>query len=376
MASRPLSGVTVVDLTINLAGPYASLVLRDLGARVIKIEPPTGDDSRDWPPYIDGTGTAFAAFNRGKESVTIDAKTPAGRDRIHALVARADVFIESLRPGKAAALGLGWEDLETVNPRLIYCSVNAFGDTGPMSGAPGFDAIVQAYSGIMDLTGHPEAEPSRVGAAMIDVGTGMWAAISILAALAAPPHERGGRIQTTMLGSAVAFLQHHLAAVRLAGAVPARLGTAQHNFAPYQALHARDRMVMVGVNSDRMWRRFCDAIGDDGQLADDERFAHNAARVEHREAMVARIEELTTRLEADELVARLAAAGVPTSAVRPVTELRDRPAARGPRPVGRDRRRPRAAPGPRRGRRRAARHDPRARRTHRGGAGRAGAAYR
>jgi CoA:oxalate CoA-transferase len=321
MASSPLSGVTVVDLTINLAGPYASLVLRDLGARVIKLEPPSGDDSRDWPPYVDGVGTVFAAFNRGKESVAIDAKTEEGRERIHALVARADVFLESLRPGKAAALGLGWADLEAVNPRLIYCSVNAFGDQGPMSGAPGFDAIVQAYSGIMDLTGHPDAEPSRVGAAMIDVGTGMWAAISILAALAAPARERGGRIQTTMLGSAVAFLQHHLAAVRLAGAVPARLGTAQHNFAPYQALHARDRMVMVGVNSDRMWRRFCDAIGDDGGLADDPRFAGNTARIEHREALVERIEELTTRFDADVLVQRLVAAGVPVSAVRPVTEL-------------------------------------------------------
>jgi CoA:oxalate CoA-transferase len=322
MVSSPLHGVTVVDLTINLAGPFASQVLRDLGARVIKVEPPTGDDSRTWPPYVDGVGTVFAAFNRGKESVAIDAKRPEGRELLHALVARADVFLESLRPGKAAALGLSAADLEAVNPRLVYCSVNAFGDEGPMSGAPGFDAIVQAYSGIMDLTGHPGADPSRVGAAMIDVGTGMWAAIGILAALAIPDRERrGGRVQATMLGSAVAFLQHHLAAVRLAGSTPTRLGTAQHNFAPYQALHTRDRMVMVGVNSDRMWARFCAAVEDDGRLADDPRFGSNAARVEHREAMVARIEELTSRLGADELVKRLTAAGIPASAVRPVTDL-------------------------------------------------------
>jgi crotonobetainyl-CoA:carnitine CoA-transferase CaiB-like acyl-CoA transferase len=322
MVSSPLSGVTVVDLTINLAGPYASLVLRDLGARVIKVEPPTGDDSRGWPPAVDGVGTVFASFNRGKESVAIDAKRPEGRELLHALVGRADVFIESLRPGKAAALGLSWEDLEAVNPRLLYCSVNAFGDAGPMAGAPGFDAIVQAYSGIVDLTGHPDGDPSRVGAAVIDVGTGMWAAIAILAALANPdPDQRGGRVQATMLGTSVAFLMHHLAGVRLAGSIPTRLGTAQHNFAPYQALHTRDRMVMVGVNSDRMFRRFCTAVEDDGRLADDPRFAGNDGRVEHREALVARIEELTTRLGADELVERLGAAGVPASVVRSVTDL-------------------------------------------------------
>jgi crotonobetainyl-CoA:carnitine CoA-transferase CaiB-like acyl-CoA transferase len=326
MVSSPLSGVTVVDLTINLAGPFASQVLRDLGARVIKVEPPAGDDSRTWPPYVDGVATVFAAFNRGKESVVIDAKRPEGRELLHALVKRADVFLESLRPGKAAALGLAWEDLEPLNPRLVYCSVNAFGDEGPMSGAPGFDAIVQAYSGIMDLTGHPDGDPSRVGAAMIDVGTGMWAAIAILAALSHPdPDRRGGRVQATMLGTAVSFLQHHLAAVRLAGSVPTRLGTAQHNFAPYQAVHTRDRLVMVGVNSDRMWQRFCAAVEDDGRLGDDPRFAGNAARIEHRDALIGRIEELTSRLGADELVERLSASGIPASAVRPVNDLADDP---------------------------------------------------
>lgn len=325
-ASRqPLAGVTVVDLTVNIAGPFASLVLRDLGARVIKIEPPHGDDSRAWPPFVGDTGTAFVAFNRGKESVVIDAKRSAGRDLVRRLVEGADVFLESLRPGKAAALGLAWEDLEPVNPDLVYCSVNAFGDTGPMASVAGFDAIVQAHSGIMDLTGYPDGDPCRVGAAVVDVGSGMWAAISVLAALLEPNRaRRGGRVQTTMLGTALGFLMHHVTAARLVGATPQRLGTAQHNFAPYEAIHAADGLVMVGVNSDRMWRRFCEAVGCPA-LADDDRYRSNAGRLAHRSAMVADIERATTDHQAEDLVDRLSAAGIPASQVRPVTALVDDP---------------------------------------------------
>jgi CoA:oxalate CoA-transferase len=317
--------MTVVDLTVNLAGPFASMVLSDLGARVIKIEPPYGDDARVWPPVVGQTGTVFIALNRGKESVAIDAKTPAGRELICRLVERADVFMESLRPGKAAALGLDWEDLRSINPGIVYCSINAFGDVGPLARAAGFDAIVQAYSGIMDLTGYPDGDPCRVGAGVIDVGTGMWAVINVLAALLEPdPDRRGGRVQTTLLGTAVGFVMHHLAAARLAGAVPRRMGTAQHNFAPYQAIHASDAMVMVGVNSDRMWRRFCDAIGA-AALAQERRYATTAGRIANRAEMIRRIEEVTCQMTSVELVDSLTTEGVPASAVRPVTALLDDP---------------------------------------------------
>jgi CoA:oxalate CoA-transferase len=322
MVTSPLSGTTVVDFTHNIAGPFASLVLRDLGARVIKVEPVGGDDARTWPPFVDGVGTAFAAFNRGKESIAINAKAPEGREQQHRMVERADVFLESMRPGKAAALGLGWEDLERINPRLVYCSINAFGDEGPMATAAGFDAIIQAYSGIMDLTGYPDADPCRVGTATIDVGTGMWSALAIMGALMEPdPARRGGRVQTTMLGTAVSFMMHQIAATALAGQSPTRIGTAQHNFAPYQAVHTRDRMVMLGVNSDRMFERFCQAIGDDGRICADSRFDSNAGRMANREAMVEQIESLTLEMSAPELVERLSAVGIPASEVRTVSDL-------------------------------------------------------
>lgn len=317
----PLDGTLVADCTTNIAGPFASLVLSDLGARVVKVEAPDGDASRHWPPSVDSQTTTYTALNRGKESVVLDARTPAGRRAIEELAARADVFLESMRPGKAEALGLGWEQLRHRNPALVYASVNAFGDTGPMSGLPGFDAIVQAYSGIMDLTGRPDGEPNRVGAAVIDVGTGMWTAIAVLGALLDRRAGGGGRrVQATMLGTAASFLAHHLASVRLAGVVPHRLGTAQHNFAPYECVRASDRPVMVGVNSEDMWRRFCEAV-DDGRLAGDARFADNRGRVEHRGALVAQIEALTCGLTADELVGRLTAAGIPAAVVRGVADL-------------------------------------------------------
>jgi crotonobetainyl-CoA:carnitine CoA-transferase CaiB-like acyl-CoA transferase len=319
-----LQGVTVVDFTTNIAGPFGSLILNDLGARVLKVEPPRGDDARYWPPLVEGNGAPFIALNRGKLSVAIDAKRSEGRAVVLRLVEQADVFLESMRPTKAAELGLAWEDMREVNPHLIYGSVNAFGDEGPLAGHAGLDAIVQAYSGIMDLTGYPDGQPCRVGTAILDVGTGMWAAMSVLAALLQPKQERGGRIQTTLLGTAVAFLIHHLTAAQLAGTKPQRLGTAQHNFAPYQALHAEDGLVMVGVNSDRMWRRFCSVIGSP-RLRDDPRFTTNSDRLAARDELIAAVESRTRRLSTSHMVESLQEAGIPASTVRPITSLLDDP---------------------------------------------------
>jgi len=322
----PLPGITVVDLTVNIAGPFTTLVLRDLGARVIKVEPPPkGDHSREWWPSADGVSAVFSSMNRGKESVVVDAKSAAGRHLLHDLIAGADVFVESMRPGKADALGLGWEELRELNERLVYCSVNAFGDSGPMAGVAGFDAVIQAYSGLIDLTGYPDAPPSRVGGAVIDVGTGVWAALGIVAALMQRAADGRGRlVPVTMLGTGIAYLMHHLTSVRLTGVVPTRIGTAQHNFAPYQAIQAKDRMVMVGVNTDQMWRRMATAIGRE-ELADDPRFATNPDRIRNRDELIAEIEAAIAEVEADAVMESLMERGIPVSVVRPIDQVAEDP---------------------------------------------------
>ena len=318
----PLDGVTVVDLTVNIAGPSATLMLADLGARVIKVEPPGGDISREWTPRDEqGVSTVFSAFNRDKESIVIDAKTAEGRRDIRRLVADADVFVESMRPGKAAALGLGWEELSALNERLVYCSVNAFGDVGPLAGVAGFDAVIQAYSGLMELTGYPDGEPARVGGAVVDVGTGTWAALGVVAALLQRERDgRGRRVQMTLLGTAIGYMMHHLLSARLAGVEPKRLGTAQHNFAPYQAIRAADGMVMIGVNSDPMWRRATLAL-DAEHLMEDPRFVDNGSRNRHRPALIAEIEACIAQMPADMVVERLMQATVPASVVRSIGSL-------------------------------------------------------
>ncbi|MET0451971.1 MAG: CaiB/BaiF CoA-transferase family protein [Mycobacterium sp.] len=321
MMPRPLEGIVVLDVTVNIAGPSATQILSDLGARVIKVEPPGGDVSRRWAPQADGIATVFSAFNRGKESVVLDGKRAEGRELLHRLARDADVFVESMRPGKAAGIGLGWHELHELNPRLIYCSINAFGDAGPMAGVAGFDAVIQAYSGLMDMTGYPDGEPARVGGAIIDVGSGMWAALGILVALRQRDRDgQGRRVPVTMLGTAVGYLMHHLTSAHLAGVEPTRLGTAQHNFAPYQAMRAADQMVMIGINSDAMWGRAAKALGAP-HLATDARFATNSARVANRSDLVSSIEATIADMTACEVVERLAGVQVPASAIRSVGDL-------------------------------------------------------
>jgi len=323
LPGKPLVGVTVLDLTSNIAGPSATLILADLGARVIKVEPPGGDASRSWYPQSDDESAVFAAYNHGKQSIVIDAKSEGGRALLYRLAQRADVFVESMRPGKADELGLGWPQLSTINPRLIYSSVNAFGSEGPMASVAGFDAVIQAYSGLMDLTGYADGAPARVGGSVIDVGTGMWAAIEILAALLERQQTgRGSLASTSMLGTATSFVMHHLASVWMAGVVPQRQGTAQHNFAPYQAIKAADGMVMLGVNTDAMFRRAVTALGADA-LADDERFRTNGGRMSFRDELIAALEEVTQTQSRYDVVERLMSAGVPTSVVRSISDLAD-----------------------------------------------------
>jgi crotonobetainyl-CoA:carnitine CoA-transferase CaiB-like acyl-CoA transferase len=318
-----LSGLRVVDLTSNVAGPFGTLILRDLGAEVIKVESPAGDTVRAWPPFMpDGRSTTFAALNRGKRSVAIDLKDPDGRELVVDLARTADVLVESMRPGVLDRLGLSWDVLHAANPRLVYTSISAFGGVGPLADRPGFDAIIQAYSGILNLTGEPDGPPVRVGTGLIDMGTGMWAALATVAALRQREVTgEGARVSATLLGTAVGFLFHHLASIELAGVVPGRLGTAQHNTAPYEAIPASDGFVMVGAANETLWQRFCDALHDDGRLRDSPLFATNADRVRNRGRLVELAGELAADLTTDELAARFEKAGVPASAVRDTAEL-------------------------------------------------------
>ncbi|HEX5118405.1 MAG TPA: CoA transferase [Pseudonocardiaceae bacterium] len=318
-----LSGVTVVDLTSNVAGPFCTLILRDLGATVWKVEPPdTGDVVRRWPPFTDdGVSTTFAALNRGKQSVCVDLKTDAGRAAFLAMIGTADVLVDSVRPGSLEKLGLTAEALAARNPDLVRARISAFGASGTRAGAPGFDAVIQAYTGLMDLTGYPDQPPARVGTGLVDFGTGMWAALGVLAALLDRQRGRqGADVSTTLFGTAVGFLMHHLASVELAGVVPARIGTAQHNTAPYEAIAASDGLVMVGVTGPALWQAFCTAI-DDPALAEDPRYADNGRRVAARGELHERIETVTRAMTTEELAGRLTRTGVPCSPIRDVAEL-------------------------------------------------------
>jgi CoA:oxalate CoA-transferase len=320
----PLSGVLVVELASNIAGPFTGLILRDLGARVVKIEKPQGgDDIRAWPPYRDGISAPFAALNRGKESVAVDVSTHAGRDVMHSLVARADVFVQSLRPGTADRLGLGSEALMALNRMLVYCSISGFGRSGPRGGDAGFDAIVQAYSGLMNLTGHPDGEPARVGTGVIDFGTGLWAAVGVLATLQRrAATQMGGEVEATLLGTGVGLMMHHIASVTMTGVVPGRAGTAQHNSAPYEAIRAKDALVMIGVTNESLWLRLCQAL-DCEPLLKDGRFSTNTNRIANRDDLVDLLSDAVAHVSAAEVVNTLRASGVPASEIRSIADLPD-----------------------------------------------------
>jgi CoA:oxalate CoA-transferase len=317
-----LSNVTVVDLTANLAGPFSTLIMHDMGARVIKIESPrTPDPVRQWPPFSGTESSTFAALNRGKESIALDLKHTSGQEIFEKLVLSADVLVQSMLPGAVERLGLSFERLSEMNPRLVYCDISAFGNTGELAGQPGYDAVLQAYSGIMNLTGEKDGPPVRVGTGIIDFGTGMWAAIGVLGALLQRQATgRGSHVETTMLATAVGFQPHHIASVTMANVVPKRLGSAQHNSAPYETIRTSDGLVLVGAANDAIWRRLCVAIGNP-ELLELPQYSSNAERVKNRDALVKDIERSIGDTTAKALLASLSVASVPASIVRSVADL-------------------------------------------------------
>ncbi|WP_230631131.1 CaiB/BaiF CoA transferase family protein [Sphingomonas sp. Leaf37] len=326
---HPLAGLKVLELARILAGPWAGQVLADLGAEVIKVESPAGDDTRTWgPPFVyndDGTRDAayFHACNRGKTSLVIDFTTPEGQARVRALAADADVLIENFKVGGLAKYGLDYASLAGVNPRLVYCSITGFGQDGPYAPRAGYDFIVQGMSGMMDLTGDPDGAPQKIGVAMADITTGLYAVIAIQAALAMRERTgRGQQIDMALLDTMTGVLANQAANYFASGVSPARVGNSHVNVCPYAVFETADGWFILAVGNDGQFRRFCAVVDLD---ASDPRYATNALRLEHREPLFAAITQATRRFRRDDLLARLDAAGVPAGPINSVAQALNDP---------------------------------------------------
>jgi crotonobetainyl-CoA:carnitine CoA-transferase CaiB-like acyl-CoA transferase len=323
----PLSGLKVVELARVLAGPWAGQVLADLGADVIKVESPDGDDTRQWgPPFIehaDGSADAayFHATNRGKRSIAVDFRSPEGQAIVRALARRADILIENFKVGGLRRFGLDYQSLARENPRLIYCSISGFGQDGPYAHRPGYDFIIQAMGGIMDLTGAPDGEPQKSGVAFADIFTGLYATIAIEAALIARTHSgKGQHIDMALLDTQVGVLANQAMNYLVSGRAPRRLGNAHPNIVPYQAFPVADGHVIVAVGNDGQFRSLCAVLGVPA-LADDARFATNRARVAGRDVLVPILAERTAAFPRAGLLAALEAAGVPAGPINTVADV-------------------------------------------------------
>jgi crotonobetainyl-CoA:carnitine CoA-transferase CaiB-like acyl-CoA transferase len=323
----PLDGIIVADLTQNVAGPFCTQTLGDMGADVVKVERPgRGDDARAWgPPFWAGESTIFLAFNRHKKSLAIDLKREGGIDVLKRLVERADVFVQSLRAGVIEELGLDFAAATRLNPRLVYCSVTAFGTEGPLAAQPGYDPLMQAYGGLMSINGHPGQEAARVGTSIIDMGTGMWAALGIVAALR--ERDRTGRaveVTTALFETALTWISYQAAGYFGDGVVPQPQGSGIAMVVPYQAFPTADGQAMVAAGSDALFQRLAEALGDSA-LGTDPRFADNPGRVRNRQALVAAISAHTRRLETADLLDRLRLAGVPAAPILSVDRVLEEP---------------------------------------------------
>ncbi len=319
----PLSGLTVVDLTRVLSGPYCTMMLGDMGARVIKIEQPgRGDDTRGWgPPFVAGESAYFLSINRNKESLTLDLKNPASRRILESLLDRADVLVENFRPGTMERLGLSYVEVAKRWPRIVYGSISGFGQTGPRRDEPGYDAVIQAEGGLMSITGDADGPPFRLGVAIADIVSGMFAAQGITFALLARERTgRGQQVDVGMLDATAALLTYQAGIYFATGNTPGRMGNRHPTIAPYETFPASDGDFVVAVGNDEQWRRFCGAIGA-RDLEEDERFATNRGRVSHYDVLRPRLAETLRVKTRAAWVGALKAAGVPCGAVREIAEV-------------------------------------------------------
>jgi crotonobetainyl-CoA:carnitine CoA-transferase CaiB-like acyl-CoA transferase len=319
---RPLEGRLVLDFTRVLSGPYCTMLLADLGARVIKVEHPLrGDDTRGWgPPFVEGESAYFLSINRNKESLTLDLKHDRAQAVLLALLKKADVLVENFRPGTMDRLGLGYEKASAENPRLVYCSISGFGHTGPRAREAGYDAVMQAEGGLMSVTGAADGPPFRLGVAIADIVTGMFATHGILAALLVRTETgRGQHVDIAMLDSVAALLTYQAGIFFATGATPPRMGNRHPTIAPYETFAAADGEFVLAVGNDDQFQRMCKALGLTA-LMSDPRFATNAGRVEHYAALKPALDAAFASRPRQEIVSALLAAGVPCGSVRSVAE--------------------------------------------------------
>jgi crotonobetainyl-CoA:carnitine CoA-transferase CaiB-like acyl-CoA transferase len=324
----PLAGVKVVDLSRVLAGPLCTMVLADLGADVVKVERPgEGDDTRHWgPPFAGDDAAYFLSLNRNKRSVTADLDSPEGVSLVGRLASTADVLIENFRPGLMARFGLSLDELRARHPLLVTCSLTAFGaDAGGTAPRPGYDIIVQAMSGLMSVTGERDGEPTKAGVALLDVITGLYAAVGVLAALRERDVTgRGRHVSVALFDASVAAMVNQAANYLIGGVVPERMGTAHPNIVPYQSFHANDRPFILAAGNDRLFARTCEVVGH-ASWADDPRFATNEARVVHRDELIPLLVDAFAQRGMQEWLMLLDAAGVPCAPVMAMDEVFESP---------------------------------------------------
>ena len=322
MIESILSGIRVLDLTQNVAGPYCTQILGDMGAEIIKIERPgSGDDTRGWrPPEIGGESSTFLAFNRNKKSVCLDLGSDEGIAIAHKLAKSVDVIVHTMRPGSAEDRQLGFEHLSPDNPGLVYCAISAFGESGPMRALPGYDPLLQAFTGILSVTGNEGDDPARVSVSLVDMGTGIWAALGILGALLERSKTgKGMRVEASLLATGVSWMTVMIAGYLASGQLPRRMGTAMSITAPYELFRAADGAVFIAAGNDRLFAKVCEALGCTELLADP-RFATNKDRVTNRAELHTALEVHTLKRKADDCIKVLRAAGAPCSEVHNVAE--------------------------------------------------------
>jgi len=320
---QPLAGVVVVDVTSNVAGPFASLILADLGAEVIKVERPgLGDDTRHWgPPFVGDNSAINASLNRNKRSVTLDLRSEAGLGRFRELVARSDVLIQNLRPGSLAALGLGGEALCAEFPRLVYCDLTGFGGSGPLGAQAGYDPLIQAFSGMMRFNTQPGAPFSRVPVSILDKGMGMWAALGVLAALyRRTATGRGGLVETSLVETAGCWLSSQIINFLVNGDNPTPIGSRAAGIAPYQVFRTKDGEVMIAAGNDALWRRMCQAI-EAPELLDRPEFKDNPSRAINVDTLEAEIEARLAHRTTEDVCQLLQRASVPVSPLNRVGDF-------------------------------------------------------
>ena len=317
----PLHGLKVIDLTRVLAGPYCAMLLGDMGAEVLKIEEPVhGDDTRAWAPFQDGVSTFFLGMNRSKKSVALDLKVPEGAEALRRLIRTADVLIENFRPGSLKKLGFDYETVRTWNTQLVYCSITGYGHHGPRRDLPGYDAVIQAESGLMHVTGAPDGPPTRVGVAITDYLAGLYAMNGILLALRDRDETGlGQHVDIALLDAMTSALALPANVLFATGQELGREGNDHHSLTPYEAVHVSDGLVMVAVGNQRLWHQFCQAIGQP-ELETDPRFVTNTDRMRHRGELKTQLDAGLAGLTRDQLIGRLRAHAVPCGQVRTVAE--------------------------------------------------------